>query len=161
MFQLRWCGKWQWLLFLFYIQKWFMYMQLFIQTMFFWHNCFWLGWRQQIPYLTKLGYRVIVPSLRGCGETVKRKTRIIYNVELIDNTQKESPINSYIYIYIYIYIIGCPSRYFSIWRSNCINWFCCFTWSSWNPYSGCNWTWLGRSCCLAFYTILSRKSYWR
>ncbi|KAI9481602.1 MAG: Alpha/Beta hydrolase protein [Benjaminiella poitrasii] len=29
----------------------------------------WLGWREQIPFLTELGYRVIVPSLRGFGET--------------------------------------------------------------------------------------------
>ncbi|KAL1936037.1 hypothetical protein VTP01DRAFT_171 [Rhizomucor pusillus] len=29
----------------------------------------WLGWRNQIPFLAKLGYRVIVPSLRGFGET--------------------------------------------------------------------------------------------
>ncbi|KAI7850491.1 Alpha/Beta hydrolase protein [Circinella umbellata] len=29
----------------------------------------WCGWRQQIPYLTKLGYRVIAPTLRGFGET--------------------------------------------------------------------------------------------
>ncbi|KAI7886113.1 alpha/beta-hydrolase [Lichtheimia hyalospora FSU 10163] len=29
----------------------------------------WLGWRYQIPFFAKLGYRVIVPSLRGFGET--------------------------------------------------------------------------------------------
>ncbi|ORX54503.1 alpha/beta-hydrolase [Hesseltinella vesiculosa] len=29
----------------------------------------WLGWREQIPFLVSMGYRVIVPSLRGFGET--------------------------------------------------------------------------------------------
>ncbi|KAI8967459.1 Alpha/Beta hydrolase protein [Mycotypha africana] len=29
----------------------------------------WLGWREQIPFLVQLGYRVIAPSLRGFGET--------------------------------------------------------------------------------------------
>ncbi|KAI8137136.1 Alpha/Beta hydrolase protein [Fennellomyces sp. T-0311] len=29
----------------------------------------WCGWREQIPFLAKLGYRVIVPTLRGFGET--------------------------------------------------------------------------------------------
>ncbi|KAI9319347.1 Alpha/Beta hydrolase protein [Dichotomocladium elegans] len=29
----------------------------------------WLGWREQIPYLAKLGYRVIVPTLRGFGDS--------------------------------------------------------------------------------------------
>ncbi|KAI8990332.1 Alpha/Beta hydrolase protein [Pilobolus umbonatus] len=29
----------------------------------------WLGWREQIQFLSQLGYRVIVPSLRGFGET--------------------------------------------------------------------------------------------
>ncbi|KAI7871520.1 Alpha/Beta hydrolase protein [Spinellus fusiger] len=29
----------------------------------------WIGWREQIPFLVNLGYRVIVPSLRGFGET--------------------------------------------------------------------------------------------
>ncbi|KAI9246230.1 Alpha/Beta hydrolase protein [Phascolomyces articulosus] len=29
----------------------------------------WCGWREQIPYLAKLGYRVVVPTLRGFGET--------------------------------------------------------------------------------------------
>ncbi len=30
----------------------------------------WIGWREQIYLLSELGYRVIVPSLRGFGETV-------------------------------------------------------------------------------------------
>ncbi|KAI8073102.1 Alpha/Beta hydrolase protein [Gongronella butleri] len=29
----------------------------------------WLGWREQIPFLASLGYRVIVPTLRGFGES--------------------------------------------------------------------------------------------
>ncbi|KAI8918248.1 Alpha/Beta hydrolase protein [Powellomyces hirtus] len=29
----------------------------------------WYGWRYQIPYLVKLGYRVIVPDFRGYGQT--------------------------------------------------------------------------------------------
>ncbi|KAL7311009.1 hypothetical protein PS15m_008831 [Mucor circinelloides] len=29
----------------------------------------WIGWREQISFLVELGYRVIVPSLRGFGET--------------------------------------------------------------------------------------------
>ncbi|XP_037030773.1 bifunctional epoxide hydrolase 2-like [Bradysia coprophila] len=29
----------------------------------------WIGWREQIQFLVELGYRVIVPSLRGFGET--------------------------------------------------------------------------------------------
>ncbi|KAF7729754.1 hypothetical protein EC973_003832 [Apophysomyces ossiformis] len=29
----------------------------------------WLGWREQIDFLANLGYRVIVPSLRGFGES--------------------------------------------------------------------------------------------
>ncbi|CAO3655431.1 unnamed protein product [Mucor hiemalis] len=29
----------------------------------------WLGWREQIHFLVQLGYRVIVPTLRGFGET--------------------------------------------------------------------------------------------
>ncbi|KAI7879440.1 alpha/beta-hydrolase [Lichtheimia hyalospora FSU 10163] len=29
----------------------------------------WLGWREQIPFLAKLGYRVIVPTIRGYGES--------------------------------------------------------------------------------------------
>ncbi|KAJ1931488.1 hypothetical protein EC988_009771, partial [Linderina pennispora] len=29
----------------------------------------WYGWRYQIPYLVKLGYRVIVPDVRGYGQT--------------------------------------------------------------------------------------------
>ncbi|KAI9246218.1 Alpha/Beta hydrolase protein [Phascolomyces articulosus] len=29
----------------------------------------WCGWREQIPFLAGLGYRVIVPTLRGFGET--------------------------------------------------------------------------------------------
>ncbi|KAI9269890.1 Alpha/Beta hydrolase protein [Sporodiniella umbellata] len=29
----------------------------------------WIGWREQIYFLASLGYRVIVPSLRGFGET--------------------------------------------------------------------------------------------
>ncbi|CAO3684646.1 unnamed protein product [Rhizopus stolonifer] len=29
----------------------------------------WLGWREQIHFLVSLGYRVIVPTLRGFGET--------------------------------------------------------------------------------------------
>ncbi|KAI8820633.1 Alpha/Beta hydrolase protein [Fimicolochytrium jonesii] len=29
----------------------------------------WFGWRYQIPYLVKKGYRVIVPDLRGFGDT--------------------------------------------------------------------------------------------
>ncbi|KAI8888328.1 alpha/beta-hydrolase [Backusella circina FSU 941] len=29
----------------------------------------WLGWREQISFLVDLGYRVIVPSLRGFGES--------------------------------------------------------------------------------------------
>jgi pimeloyl-ACP methyl ester carboxylesterase len=30
----------------------------------------WIGWREQIFFLAKMGYRVLVPSLRGFGETV-------------------------------------------------------------------------------------------
>jgi pimeloyl-ACP methyl ester carboxylesterase len=30
----------------------------------------WIGWREQIYLLAELGYRVIVPSLRGFGGTV-------------------------------------------------------------------------------------------
>ncbi|CAJ0904569.1 11324_t:CDS:10 [Entrophospora sp. SA101] len=29
----------------------------------------WYGWRYQIPFLVSKGYRVIVPDLRGCGQT--------------------------------------------------------------------------------------------
>ncbi|KAL1916175.1 uncharacterized protein VTP21DRAFT_6179 [Calcarisporiella thermophila] len=29
----------------------------------------WYGWRHQIPFLTKKGYRVIVPDMRGFGQT--------------------------------------------------------------------------------------------
>ncbi|CEI89012.1 hypothetical protein RMCBS344292_03387 [Rhizopus microsporus] len=29
----------------------------------------WIAWREQIPFLVNLGYRVIVPSLRGFGES--------------------------------------------------------------------------------------------
>ncbi|RCH79176.1 hypothetical protein CU098_005202 [Rhizopus stolonifer] len=29
----------------------------------------WIGWREQIHFLVQLGYRVIVPTLRGFGET--------------------------------------------------------------------------------------------
>ncbi|KAI8142744.1 Alpha/Beta hydrolase protein [Fennellomyces sp. T-0311] len=29
----------------------------------------WCGWREQIPFLVNLGYRVIAPTLRGFGET--------------------------------------------------------------------------------------------
>lgn len=29
----------------------------------------WLGWREQIPFLVEMGYRVIAPTLRGFGET--------------------------------------------------------------------------------------------
>ncbi|KAI8138010.1 Alpha/Beta hydrolase protein [Fennellomyces sp. T-0311] len=29
----------------------------------------WCGWREQIPFLVNLGYRVVVPTLRGYGET--------------------------------------------------------------------------------------------
>ncbi|KAL0095611.1 Alpha/Beta hydrolase protein [Phycomyces blakesleeanus] len=29
----------------------------------------WLGWREQIGFLVNLGYRVVVPTLRGFGET--------------------------------------------------------------------------------------------
>ena len=36
---------------------------------------FHLGWREQIPFLAKLGYRVVVPTLRGFGETVSSRSR--------------------------------------------------------------------------------------
>lgn len=40
----------------------------------------WIGWREQIIFLVGLGYRVIVPSLRGFGETVSIHSKIYWYV---------------------------------------------------------------------------------
>lgn len=39
----------------------------------------WIGWREQIPMLVELGYRVIVPSFRGFGETVSIYKKPIFH----------------------------------------------------------------------------------
>ncbi|KAI8086621.1 Alpha/Beta hydrolase protein [Halteromyces radiatus] len=43
----------------------------------------WLGWREQIPFLVELGYRVIVPSLRGFGETEAPESHEHYGMGVI------------------------------------------------------------------------------
>ncbi|GAA5808930.1 hypothetical protein MFLAVUS_002329 [Mucor flavus] len=45
----------------------------------------WLGWREQIPFLVNLGYRVIVPTLRGFGETEGPADPSLYGYKNIAN----------------------------------------------------------------------------
>ncbi|KAG2204320.1 hypothetical protein INT47_009362 [Mucor saturninus] len=45
----------------------------------------WIGWREQIPFLVQLGYRVIVPSLRGFGETVSPADPAEYGYGTVSN----------------------------------------------------------------------------
>ena len=34
-----------------------------------------IGWRYQVPYLTELGFRVIVPDMMGYGSTVTTRSK--------------------------------------------------------------------------------------
>lgn len=43
----------------------------------------WYSWRHQIPYLVKAGYRVVVPDMRGYGESSKPTDVEAYTVSLL------------------------------------------------------------------------------
>lgn len=47
----------------------------------------WLGWREQIPFLAKLGYRVIAPTIRGYGESVCSLSATAAAVRISDSNQ--------------------------------------------------------------------------
>ncbi|KAI9496549.1 Alpha/Beta hydrolase protein [Zychaea mexicana] len=45
----------------------------------------WCGWREQIPFLVKLGYRVVVPTLRGFGESDAPADHVQYGEQTLSN----------------------------------------------------------------------------
>ncbi|KAG0173548.1 hypothetical protein DFQ28_002148 [Apophysomyces sp. BC1034] len=49
----------------------------------------WIGWREQIPFLVQLGYRVIVPSLRGFGETDSPEDPSQYGFKIVSRDMAE------------------------------------------------------------------------